>query len=275
MLEIHDMAIALLAVVAMGSANTVRADVDVSLRSDLEHVAHQRIFFGHQSVGANLLEGIKQLSAMASVPVRVFETPTASGVETSGLGHALVVKNGDPFLKLHSFEQAMGRQPTRLDVALVKFCFVDISADTDVKALFDRYRSTIDGLKTRNPGTTFVHVTVPLTTVQRGVKGVVKELIGQAPRGAVENVRREEYNELLRRAYRGREPIFDLARIESTAPDGEKVTNNWQGSIAPEMAPEYTDDGGHLNAVGKLRAARELVSVLASISPQPAAGGLR
>jgi hypothetical protein len=30
------------------------------------------------------------------------------------------------------------------------------------------------------------------------------------------------------------------------------------------MAPEYTDDGGHLNHAGRLRAAQEFVRVLAA-----------
>ena len=144
---------------------------------------------------------------------------------------------------------------------------------TDVKALFARYRATIDDLRTKNPGTTFVHVTAPLTVVQGGVKENLKRLLGRAPYGTIENMRREEYNTLLRQAYREREPIFDLARVESTAPDGTVVTTEWKGSVAPAMAPAYTDDGGHLNAAGKLRAARELVSVLAAIPGRPAVGG--
>lgn len=271
MFEIHVVTSALFAVVAVGTVNGAHADVDARLRPDFERIAQQRIFFGHQSVGVNLLDGVEQLSATAGVPIRVFETPTAKGVETSGFGHTFVAKNGDPFLKLKSFEQAMGQQPTGLDIALVKFCFVDITADTDVKALFARYRATIDGLKTKNPGTTFVHITAPLTTVQSGFKGTLKKLIGRAPYGALENIRREEYNELLRQAYQGREPIFDLARIESTAPDGTAVTGEWKGSIVPAMAQVYTDDGGHLNAGGRLRAAREFVSILASIPSRPAA----
>ena len=259
-------ALALLAIVTSISITPAYAnDVDAKLHVDLKHIAKQRIFFGHQSVGMNILEGLKQLSAMAGVPVKILETKKASEVGPSTIGHTFIAKNGDPFLKLKSFGQALGIESAGLDVALMKFCYVDFTANTDVKALFARYRATIGDLKARNPGTTFVHVTAPLTTVQSGFKGTLKKLFGIAPYGAIENIRREEYNELLRKAYRGREPIFDLARVESTAPDGTAVTNKWKGSIAPAMDPEYTEDGGHLNAAGKLRAARELVSILASL----------
>ena len=60
----------------------------------------------------------------------------------------------------------------------------------------------------------FVHVTVPLTAAQSGLKSLVKRPMGRAP----DNVRLEEYNQLLRRTYAGREPIFDLARLESISP---------------------------------------------------------
>jgi len=166
----------------------------------------------------------------------------------------------------------MGQQPAGLDIALVKFCFVDINKDTDVRNLFARYRATIDGLKARNPGTTFVHVTAPLTVVQGGLKSGLMQLFGQASYGILENMRREEYNALLRQAYQGREPIFDLARIESTAQNGTAISVEWKGSVVPVLNSAYTSDGGHLNDVGKLRAASELISVLASIPERPATG---
>src|SRR6185437_6302983 len=137
-------------------------------------------------------------------------------------------------------------------------------AATDAPALFARYQETIAELRARNPQTTFVHVTLPLTTAQTGWKALAKRLLGRAPYGTIENVRREQYNALLRRAYAGREPLFDLARVESTAPDGTLVTVAWEGSTAPAMARDYTDDGGHLNARGRDLAARELVRVLAA-----------
>lgn len=262
---------ALLAVVAAGAATAAfAAEVDSTLRADLQRIAQRKIFFGHQSVGRNLLDGVNQLSAMAGVPVRVVEAPTAGGIGPATFGHTAVDKNGDPFQKLKSFDQAVGQQSAGLDIALVKFCYVDFTPNTDAKALFARYRATIDGLRARNPGTTFVHVTAPLTIVQGGFKGSLKRLLGRAPYGSIENIRREEYNTLLRQTYMGREPLFDLARVESTAPDGTAVTGEWKGSVAPAMTPAYTDDGGHLNAAGRLRAARELVSVLAAIPDRPA-----
>jgi len=269
---IRIMTSALLAVAALSTTTVAHSAADdAKLRTDLEHVAKQRIFFGHQSVGMNVLEGIKQLSTMTGIPVRIVEVKTASEVGPSMIGHTFIPENEKPFLKLKNFDKDMGTQPTGLDAALTKFCFVDITPKTDVKALFDSYRTTIEALKARNPGTTFVHVTAPLTSEQSWPKEFLKRLLGRSDAAA--DVRREEYNSLLRKTYQGREPIFDLARIESTAPDGSTVTVKWNGIVAPAMDPAYTSDGGHLNAIGKLRTARELISVLAAIPLRPAPHG--
>ena len=234
-------------------------------RADLELLAHERIYFAHQSVGANILAGVGELARDAAVPLRIVEAPNAAAVGAGTFGHFFVPENGEPLRKLQNFKTALGRQ-SGIDLALIKFCFVDINADTDAAALFARYQATIAELKAANPHTTFVHVTLPLTTVQGGVKAFAKRLLGRAPYGTIENVRREQYNALLRRTYAGREPVFDIARLESTAPDGTRVTVSWDGAIAPAMAPAYTDDGGHLNELGRVRVARELVRVLAAAS---------
>lgn len=241
---------------------------DPALRADLERLARQRIYFGHQSVGANLLQGVEELAAQAGVAVRVVRADRASELPPAAFGHTFIAENGKPLKKLESFRIALGDAP--VDLALLKFCYVDIRADTDVTALFARYRETIADLRRNHPHTIFVHVTLPLTTVQTGWKALAKRLLGRAPSGTVENVRREEYNRLVREAFAGREPLFDLARIESTAPDGTPVRVQWKGIAAPALAPAYTDDGGHLNVEGRRRAARELIAVLAAArGPQP------
>jgi hypothetical protein len=243
-------------------ATSVNA-ADATLRADLELVAAKRIYFAHQSVGANILEGVSELAREAGVPVRIVQTPRAADLGAATLGHFFVPENGEPVRKLANFAAALG-SGSRADIALIKFCYVDFDANSDPAALFARYQASIAELRERNPHTVFVHVTAPLTSAQTGIKAIVKRLLGRAPYGTIENVRREQYNELVRAAYAGREPLFDLARLEATAPDGSAVTVQWQGRIAPAMASAYTDDGGHLNRTGEALAARELVKVLAS-----------
>ena len=252
----------LLAMTLLSLAATIAQAADASLQADLALIAQKRIYFAHQSVGGNLLDGVAILSRRAGVPLRIVETPSAAGIAPGTLAHFFVPENGAPLHKLANFEKALG-SGSPVDIALVKFCYVDIDANTDAAALFARYQQTLAEVRARNPQTTFVHVTLPLTTAQTGWKALAKRLLGRAPYGTIENVRREQYNMLLRRAYAGREPLFDLARVESTAPDGSAVTVTWDGSVAPAMAKDYTDDGGHLNERGRVVAARALIAVLA------------
>jgi hypothetical protein len=241
---------------------------DDNLRADLELLAAKRIYFAHQSVGANILAGVSELARGAGVSVRIVQEASAAAVAADTFGHFFVPENGAPLEKLANFKAAMG-SGSPVDIALVKFCYVDINAATDVRALFAHYQAAIAELRAANPRTTFVHVTLPLTTEQTGVKALVKRMLGRAPYGTIENVRREQYNRLLRQAYGGREPLFDLAGIESTAPDGHRVTVAWDGAVAPALAGAYTDDGGHLNERGRIVVAREFVKVLAAAAATP------
>ncbi|MFY3745942.1 hypothetical protein ACOQFB_18670 [Anaeromyxobacter sp. Red801] len=263
---------ALLGLAALLAATVAaRARAEPGDRRDLQALAERRVFFGHQSVGENVIEGLQALAAQEGVPLRVVEA-RAPGVAAGTFAHEVVAENGDPLRKLRSFAAALGPggEGAGAEVALLKFCYVDIRADTDVAALFAAYRKTIGELQAANPATTFVHVTAPLQTVEDGVRGWAKELLGKPRWGTQHNARREEFNALMRREYGGNAPLFDLARVESTRPDGSVETSAWQGGAVPALVPAYTDDGGHLNAEGRARAARALAAVIASVPRQPA-----
>jgi hypothetical protein len=246
---------------------------DAKLRHELEALRSRRVLFGHQSVGANVLDGLQRLANEAGVTIRIVETRSAAEVPAGAFGHVRVAENGNPSMKLESFSRAFDGSGARApDIAFVKFCYVDVGPGTDVAALFARYRATLKDLAARHPATTFVHVTVPLTSVQAGTKAFAKQLLGRAPTGWAENARRDDFNGMLREAYQGKEPIFDLARVEAMHPDGAIETATFEQRSVPALVPAFTTDGGHLNAEGQLRAARELVSVLAAIpAGRPAA----
>ena len=244
----------------------------------LERLRSSTVFFGHQSVGMNLLEGLQLIARRSGKEFRVAEVSPGAPIAPGTLAHAWVGQNHDPAGKIEAFARAVDALPDPgVDVALLKLCYVDFAPDTDAAALLARYRSSIAELQRRHPRTTFVHVTAPVSRVQGGAKALLKQALGKVPYGLVENVRREEYNQLLRQAYEGKEPVFDLARVESTAPDGRVETVEWKGKRVPSLVPAYTDDGGHLNEEGKLRAASALLSLLAALpdTPDPGAATVR
>lgn len=225
----------------------------------------KKIFFGHQSVGFNILDGLEQLKREKTVPQDfvVIKTGDASAVTGPMLAHAPVGENGDPASKLRAFTEYLDKGlGARVDIAFFKFCYVDITASSDVDRIFREYKDGLDALKKKYPRVRFVHVTAPLTVTKTTLRSLVKSVLGKEDN----NVRRNRFNELLRREYGGKDPIFDLAKIESTLPDGSRSSFTKGGETYYSLAPAYSDDGGHLNDQGKRAAARELALLLAEIA---------
>ena len=239
---------------------------DTSVTNAITRLTARTILFGHQSVGANVLEGVDRLSTARGGALRVAELRSPANPLTPGtFVHVFIGTNGDASGKIRSFSDLMGSMPTPPDVAFMKLCWADFGPGTDVDGIFKIYSEHAADLTRRYPKTTFVHLTVPLTTVQSGPKAFVKWLLGRAPYGAVENEVREAYNARLREAYSGRQPFFDIARIEATAPDGSVVEHEEKGKRTLALVEAYTDDGGHLNAIGQDWVAKALLSYLASL----------
>lgn len=238
---------------------------DTSLHTELQRIATRRIFFAHQSVGGNLLDGVQRIAAAEHFPLQIQEYPTADAIPSNTLGHTRIGENGKPVGKLQAFTKALGASPSDVNIAFLKFCYVDFTPETDIQTLFSSYRVSMEKIKAKHPRLTLVHVTVPLTVVQTGLKATVKQWFGKAPYGVLENARRDEYNNLLRQHYVGREPVFDLAQIESVTPNGSRTVVVWNGRSIPVLHSSYTDDGSHLNAQGRIHVARKLISVMAQI----------
>jgi len=252
------------------AAFAARAE-DAGLRAELLRLSQRRIFFGHQSVGMNLLDGVRDIAVRyPDLRFRVIDVSGGADLEPGTFAHAFMPENGNPLLKLESFERALSSSAgSAADIAFLKFCYVDFSSGTDVPGLFARYQAVLKELHDRHARTIFVHVTAPLTTVDGGAKAALKRLLGRAPPGLLENAKREEFNQLLRNRYAGEEPVFDLARLESTGPDGQRELHDWNGRRIPAVLPAYTNDGGHLTPDARVRFARELIALLASLPEVP------
>ena len=112
-----------------------------------------------------------------------------------------------------------------------------------------------------------IHVTVPLTTTKTTWKTWIKKLIGKKELWEYDdNIKRNEFNELLIKEYDGKEPVFDLAKVESTYPDGRRETCTHKGKTSYSLVPDYTYDGGHLNETGRKKAAEQLLILLAKLN---------
>jgi hypothetical protein len=233
---------------------------------DLDQVASKHIFFGHQSVGFNILEGVTRVSKASGRPLSLYETKGAELLPASGWVHTRIGANTDPEGKLRDFTARLdGPVGGWADIAFFKFCYVDFDGDVDPERLFQQYREALDALAQRHPHVAFVQVTAPLTAVPRGLGPTLKHWLGRPVWGEAENARRARFNDLLRKAYGDRGTLFDLAALESRAPDGTQEDFDFRGQHVPALSRSATTDGGHLNAKAADRIAAELLRFLAKL----------
>jgi disulfide oxidoreductase YuzD len=239
---------------------------DVSA-SSWKKLAQKKIYFGHQSVGFNIIDGIKDvMKEHSGINVNIVETADESNFKVGLLAHSRVGKNVDPKSKITEFanfiDSGIGK---KADAAALKFCYVDITAGTNANNVFNVYSDSILQLKAKYPDMIIIHFTNPLTQRQTGLKTWIKKVIGRPIGGVDDNIKRNEYNEMLIKQYEGKEPIFDIAKIQSTYPDGTRCSFTKDGKTYYSMVPEYTTDGGHLNETGRKKVAEQFLILLANL----------
>ena len=236
-------------------------DITLSLKN-------YRIFFGHQSVGGEIIKGVEELVSHDGdhdlTVIEIDGRPIPDGGQ--GIFHDHLGKNEFPDTKNAAFTKVVSDAKGKIDIAFFKYCFIDINDRTDVNRMFTRYRDTMAELKRAYPNVTYIHVTAPLTTVQTGPKAWIKRVLGRPLGGYVENRKRNEYNDLLRRQYMGKEPLFDLAAVEARFPDGKPSTYEYEGKYYYTLNTMYTYDGAHLNERGRIKVADELLVFLSKLA---------
>lgn len=250
-----------------GRSATVPAAVEkkTPTATELASFSDRKIFFGHQSVGMNIIDGLQATYSPSGRPtLTVVESRTAPARTGGYLAHAPMGVNGDPIGKFADFTTVMnGSMGKAVDVAMLKLCYVDVTAQTDVDALFKKYSAMMAQLEAAHPDVTFIYTTVPLTT-DRGWKQKVKSWLGRDDQmGPADNAARERYNQLVRKQYSQTGRFFDIAAVESTM-DSAPAERKRDGVPYYVLNNGLAADPGHLNGVGSRAAAAEFVSVVAA-----------
>lgn len=221
--------------------------VDEALKKDLMTLRDAQIFFGHQSVGRNILDGVAALSREAGIELK--------------LGEASIGENQKPGSKFEAWARRAEQGGTEQLFAM-KLCYVDILQETNGDAVLADYQRAVARVRQARPGVKILHITTPLTTPGTGLKNWLKRSLGRSLWEDQVNARRLAYNRALREAFPG-EPFFDLAAVESTRPDGSREEHVVDGKPVPMLWPGYASDEGHLNAEGQRVAARAFIAALA------------
>lgn len=237
-------------------------------------LAEKKIFFGHQSVGYNIIDGITDIiNERDYIKLNVIEAREPVAFDQPVFAHSQVGMNTKPFSKIKRFVEIMDAGVgSKVDIAFFKFCYVDIMRDSDPQEIFDGYSAALEELKDRYPNTMFLHLTVPIRSTPKGakrnLKQTVKLLIGR-PGLLEDNMMRRRYNDLLKNAYSKTGLFFDLALIESVNAEGFRCHAVKGAEKVDVMAPEYTEDGGHLNSQGRKKVAEQLLIILAEMASPP------
>ncbi|MFC1738379.1 SGNH/GDSL hydrolase family protein [Planctomycetota bacterium] len=236
-------------------------------------LAEKKIFFGHQSVGYNIIEGVRDIiNERDYIKLNIVETNDPPEFDRPIFAHGRVGRNTYPGSKIDAFENIMDAGVgNEVDIAFLKFCYIDIMRGSDPQDVFNTYQNTIEELKARYPETKFLHVTVPVCSTPKGTKKKLKEsvklLIGK--QGVLDfNMKRQHYNTLLNDTYSKTDPVFDLALVESINPGGFRCYANKGAEKVFLMAEQYTTDGGHLNEKGRKKVAEQLLINLAELASQ-------
>ena len=242
----------------------------------LSLLQHKRIYFGHQSVGANMIEGMRDLCrADTALRLDIVESSHPDAFAAPVFGHSQIGRNHEPRTKIDAFAGILGAGlGNKVDIAFFKFCYVDVTEGSDIAGLFDYYHSVMTQLGAACPRTRLAHVSVPVTVMPGLLRRVIGGLRRRHNRVAHDNLARAEYNRLLMQTYAAKAPVFDLAGFESTTPSGRTLRHFLHGREFRTLLPAYSSDGRHLSETGQHFVASEFLRFLATTAmrqPTPVA----
>ena len=202
--------------------------------ADLDALRAKKVFFGHQSVGQNLVDGARAIG----FPFTRVEDGAAFA--TVAWGDGKIDKNGDPVRKFASWKALVGDKGigARVDVAAMKLCWIDFDSGSDVPGLLAKYDAVVVALRAQTPKLQILHITPPLTTSD-----------------PAQNAIRWKFGRALIEKYRSDGLVFDLAEVIATTDEGGLCEKRG----APRLCDSWSSDEGHLNDAGSQRAARAFV----------------
>jgi len=227
----------------------------------LEAIGTQRWLFTHASVGGNMVEGLDDLHALDATryPLATAWVGFDSGLNRAAEPPAATLpgtvyecQRGNPGWseKLVIFDNSVrlaGWRLPKVDAVMDKLCYIDPDADAST------YTASITALRAAYPTTAFVYTTMPLTTGEDA-----------------DNVLRNQFNQAVRvHCASTGAVLYDVADMEAYDENGVAQTFSSGGHTWQKLYSGYTDDGGHLNVIGRQRIATGWYAVAAVLVNHP------
>ena len=141
-------------------------------KQQLDQLAGKKIYFGHQSVGFNIIDGIKDiLSRNSGLKLNIKETRDLRDFSAPIFAHSVIGRNREPVSKIEDFKKILESGiGDKVDIAFFKFCFVDVIANTDIDNLFKYYVSTVSALEAEYPKVKIVGVEISEEVVKVAIE---------------------------------------------------------------------------------------------------------
>ena len=100
--------------------------MDQSVVDNLRLLEKSKIYFGHQSVGYNIMNGVEDLMKEAgNNKINIVESDGSGELPEYYFAHSRAGKNTEPNTKCDGFSEILNDDfATNLDVAFLKFCYV-------------------------------------------------------------------------------------------------------------------------------------------------------
>jgi hypothetical protein len=111
--------------------------------SKWNNLSKKKIYFGHQSVGSDIIRGIEDLQKINPIINLNILEKSNSNIHKSGVFlHSKIGINNKPSTKIDDFFNIFEQElKDSVDIAFLKLCYVDIAANTDIQNLFELYTS--------------------------------------------------------------------------------------------------------------------------------------
>lgn len=248
--------------------------INIPSNIDFTKLSDKYIFFGHQSLGANILNGIQDIINIQNDNnhFSIVNTHLPKHLDSPALYHSFIGENLDPISKINEFKKILLDEQLGdfLDIAFFKFCYVDIKRNTDIKAIFTDYKKAIEEIQSAYPNIKIIHFTAPLKAHKiklqkhliKGMKYIVKNKV----LGDLDNVKRNQYNQLIRGKFGNNGNLFDLAELECHNNDNSESSFRYGHTYYSCLSRDLTEDGGHLNHSGQLKIGSDLLKFLVKIT---------
>lgn len=251
---------------ASPTPTTPTDDTPVPKPGPLKSALNIRVLFAIQSIGSDIVKGVPIAYTRAKLPKpTVVKWSVAPKKRGPLLATATIGRNGEPLSKLKAFADLVNGAPRdSVQVAVMAFNYQDVSAETDVEALFQSYLATMDSLETANPDITLLYSTVPVTggnSWRELEADKVEGLSGVTQPVWQDNIARERFNTMIRQQYAATGRLYDIAALQADLGKGKVAAKEHENQFYYVLNPALSSNGRRLNTTGSVKLARALMTL--------------